>query len=94
MFGFHLEDILRSGDKLLHSLPPTCVEELKAARAEAKKLKAQEPEIGHGRSTSRIMKAWWPGAVILNYVYTSGCKPGINLFGGWKGKVKFWGGLT
>lgn len=57
-------------------------QELKAARAEAKKIKAQEPEIGHERrSTPRLMKAW------CCYCYSL-VIAGISLFfgGGW------WGG--
>lgn len=51
---------VKAANELVHSREAAlkqAIKELKAARAEAKKLKAQEPEIGHGRSTSRIMKA-------------------------------------
>jgi hypothetical protein len=58
-------------------------QELKAARAEAKKIKAQEPEIGHERrSTPRLMKAW------CCYCYSL-VIAGISLFfgGGWWGVI-------
>lgn len=52
---------VKAANELVHSREAAlkqAIKELKAARAEAKKIKAQEPEIGHERrSTPRLMKA-------------------------------------